>query len=129
MVFSKQFRGRTAILALSLTIGLLVILTAGEWKAAHAASPQTQQQLNNAIQSLHAVESAYSSGNTSEAHRDYDKAKSSWTSAAPTVSKKEAQELQVLFDTLGGQLSKQGASDDVKSTISDMIDELQEHMK
>ncbi len=129
MIVPKQGSGKTSIQSLLLTAGLAIGLTVGGWgTVANAASPQTRQQLGDAIQSLQAAGTAYAAGNAQEARQAYDKAKTSWSSAELGISKKEAHELSILFDTLGGQISKGDSADDIKSSISDTIDELRENM-
>lgn len=128
MTFQKRFSIKILIRALSLMLGLSAanLIT---WKTAYAASSETKQQLTITMESLRAAGSASASGNALLARQNYDKAKANWNAAEPSISKKEAQEMRELFSTLDGQLSKNTAADDVKSTISDMIDELREDMK
>lgn len=129
MTLIKHISGAFAVAALFLMIGQLTGRGYPWAGAAVAASPQTKQELNNIILSLRAADSAYASGNGAEAQAKYGQAKSTWEGISSAISKKEAREVQVLFDTLGQQLSKKAAPADVKSTISDMIDELQEDIE
>ena len=122
-----QLGSSFAIAALLLMAGHLAGHGSHAWDEAFAAQPQTQQELKTVIQLLQAVDSAYASGNGAEAQAKYNDAKSSWKNVMAAVSKKEADEIQLLFDTLGEQLSKNAPSADVRSTISDILDELHEN--
>lgn len=121
----KRLSSTIVIAALFLMFGQLV-----PWDSkAVAASLQTRQEFNNIILSLQAADSAYAAGNNAEAQAKYSQAKSSWNNVASAISKKEAHEVQILFDTLSEQLIKKAAPADVKSTIDDMVDELHEDIE
>ncbi|MDA8233105.1 MAG: hypothetical protein M0006_17380 [Magnetospirillum sp.] len=113
------------VAALFLTVGQLP-----PWASkAVAASSQTKQEFNNIILSLQAADSAYAAGNNAEAQAKYNQAKSRWNQVSAAISKSEAHEVQTLFDALGDQMKKKAPATEIKSTISDMVDELHEDIE
>jgi len=129
MASVKRLSSAIMIAALFLTFGQLANHGHLWASAALAESPQSKQEFNNVIHSLQAADSAYAAGNNAEAQAKYSQAKSSWNNVASAISKKEAHEVQILFDTLSTQLNKKAAPADIKSTISDMVDELHEDIE
>jgi hypothetical protein len=97
-------------------------------EAASAASPQEKTQarndLNVVMASLRSVDTAYASGNAAEAQTKFDEARSAWNKVAPAISAREAREAQLLFDSLGKKLQASAPTTDVKSTVSGMLEEL-----
>ena len=95
---------------------------------ASAASPQEKTQarneLNVVMASLRSVDTAYPSGNAAEAQTKFEQARSAWNKVAPTISAREAREAQLLFDSLGKKLQANAPATDVKSTVSGMLEEL-----
>ena len=95
---------------------------------ASAASPQEKTQarndLNVVMASLRSVDTAYASGNAAEAQTKFEQARSAWNKVAPTISAREAREAQLLFDSLGKKLQANSPATDVKSTVSGMLEEL-----
>jgi hypothetical protein len=95
---------------------------------ASAASPQEKTQarndLNVVMASLRSVDTAYASGNAVEAQTKFDEARSAWNKVTPAISAREAREAQLLFDSLGKKLQASAAAADVKSTVSGMLEEL-----
>jgi hypothetical protein len=96
--------------------------------AASAASPQEKTQarndLNVVMASLRSVDTSYASGNAAEAQTKFEQARSAWNKVAPTISAREAREAQLLFDSLGKKLQANAPATDVKSTVSGMLEEL-----
>jgi len=96
--------------------------------AASAASPQEKTQarndLNVVMASLRSVDTSYASGNAAEAQTKFEQARSAWNKVAPTISAREAREAQLLFDSLGKKLQANALATDVKSTVSGMLEEL-----
>jgi hypothetical protein len=96
--------------------------------AASAASPQEKTQarndLNVVMASLRSVDTSYASGNAAEAQTKFEQARSAWNKVAPTISAREAREAQLLFDSLGKKLQANDPATDVKSTVSGMLEEL-----
>ena len=93
----------------------------GEAVAATAAQRAEFQQILAALQ---ATDTAYVSGNAAEAQAQFDKAKSNWDMVSPAISKREAREAQLLFDSLGAQLKAGSPPAKVKSMIDSMLREL-----
>jgi hypothetical protein len=93
----------------------------GEAVAATAAQRAEFQQVLAALQ---ATDTAYVSGNAAEAQAQFDKAKSNWDMVSPAISKREAREAQLLFDSLAGLLKAGAPAAKVKSTIDGMVSEL-----
>jgi len=95
---------------------------------ASAASPQEKTQarneLNVVMASLRSVDTAYASGNAAEAQTKFEQGRSAWNKVAPTISAREAREAQLLFDSLGKKLQANAPATDVKSTVSGMLEEL-----
>jgi hypothetical protein len=96
--------------------------------AASAASPQektqARQNLDVVMASLRSADTAYASGNAAEAQTKFEQARSAWNKVAPTISAREAREAQLLFDSLGKKLQASAPATDVKSTVSGMLEEL-----
>ena len=96
--------------------------------AASAASPQektqARQNLDVVLASLRSVDTSYASGNAAEAQTKFEQARSAWNKVAPTISAREAREAQLLFDSLGKKLQANAPATDVKSTVSGMLEEL-----
>jgi hypothetical protein len=93
--------------------------------SAAAASPQektqARQNLDVVLASLRSVDTSYASGNAAEAQTRFEQARSAWNKVAPAISAREA---QLLFDSLGKKLQANAPPTDVKSTVSGMLEEL-----
>jgi hypothetical protein len=87
---------------------------------------EARQQLNQVISLLRSVDTAYASGNATEAQTRFEQARSAWNQVAPAISAREAREAQLLFDSLGTKLQKGASPADVKKTVSGMLEELNE---
>jgi hypothetical protein len=102
----------------------------GPAQSALAASSQEKAEarnyLNQVTASLRSVDTAYASGNAAEAQSKYEEARSNWDKVAPAISAREAREQQLLFDSLGKKLKDGAPAEDVKSTVSGMLEELRE---
>ena len=85
--------------------------------------------MDRIVSSLHAVDTAYASGNAAEAQTRFRQARAAWNSVAPRISAREAREQQLLFDSLGNQLKSGAPATQVKSTISGMVEELHEDIE
>ena len=96
--------------------------------AASAASPQektqARQNLDVVLASLRSVDTSYASGNAAEAQTKFEQVRSAWNKVAPAISAREAREAQLLFDSLGKKLQASAPATDVKSTVSGMLEEL-----
>jgi hypothetical protein len=99
--------------------------------SAAAASPQektqARQNLDVVLASLRSVDTSYASGNAAEAQTRFEQARSAWNKVAPAISAREAREAreaQLLFDSLGKKLQANAPPTDVKSTVSGMLEEL-----
>ena len=127
------------LIGVTLTAGIVtgaisVEIGNSSWNGAAIAATakqksQGRQSLNQVVSSLHAVDTAYASGNSAEAQTQFAQARSAWNSIAPSISAREAREQQLLFDSLNNQLKSGAPATQVKSTISGMLDELREDIE
>jgi len=102
----------------------------GEAVAASAQEKtQARQSLNEVMSLLRAVDTAYASGNATEAQTRFDQARANWNKISPLISAREAREAQLLFDSLGNQLKSGGPATKVKSTVNGMLEELREDIR
>jgi len=111
------------------TIGLGI--DGAGWSGAAVAQKRSQGggSVDRIVSSLHAVDTAYASGNAAEAQTRFRQARAAWNSVAPRISAREAREQQLLFDSLGNQLKSGAPATQVKSTISGMVEELHEDIE
>ena len=111
------------------TIGL-GIDNAG-WSGAAIAQKRSQGagSVDRIVSSLHAVDTAYASGNAAEAQTRFRQARAAWNGVAPKISAREAREQQLLFDSLDQQLKSGAPASQVKSTVSGMVEELHEDIE
>ena len=113
-----------------LSIGYLDWNATGEALAASAQEKtQARQSLNEVMSLLRAVDTAYASGNATEAQTRFDQARASWNKVSPVISAREAREAQLLFDSLGNQLKSGAAATKVKATVNGMLEELREDIR
>jgi hypothetical protein len=102
----------------------------GEAVAASAQEKtQARQSLNEVMSLLRGIDTAYASGNSTEAQTKFDQARSSWNKISPLISAREAREAQLLFDSLGNQLNSGGPATKVKATVRGMLEELREDIR
>jgi len=102
----------------------------GEAVAASAQEKtQARQSLNEVMSLLRGVDTAYASGNATEAQTRFDQARANWNKISPLISAREAREAQLLFDSLGNQLKSGGPATKVKSTVNGMLEELREDIR
>ena len=92
--------------------------------ASRQEKTQARNDLNVVMASLRSVDTAYASGNAAEAQTKFEQARSAWNKVAPTISAREAREAQLLFDSLGKKLQANAPATDVKSTVSGMLEEI-----
>ena len=102
----------------------------GEAVAASAQEKtQARQSLNEVMSLLRGVDTAYASGNSTEAQTKFDQARANWNKISPLISAREAREAQLLFDSLGNQLKSGGPATKVKATVRGMLGELREDIQ
>src|SRR5262249_15816785 len=78
--------------------------TTGEAFAASAQEKtQARQSLNEVMSLLRGVDTAYASGNSTEAQTKFDQAHSSSNKISPRSAGREARGAKLLFDSLGNQ--------------------------
>jgi hypothetical protein len=101
------------------------------WSGAAVAQKRSQGggSVDRIVSSLHAVDTAYASGNAAEAQTRFRQARAAWNGVAPRISAREAREQQLLFDSLDKQLKSGAPATQVKSTISGMVEELHEDIE
>jgi len=118
------------LLAFGATLPATTFSGTGPLGVALAASPQeknqARQSLNQVLSSLRAVDTAYASGNSAEARTRFEQARSSWNSISPVISAREAREQQLLFQSLDSQLTSGAPANQVRRTVSGMLEELRE---
>jgi hypothetical protein len=90
---------------------------------------QARQSLNEVMSLLRGVDTAYASGNSTEAQTKFDQARANWNKISPLISAREAREAQLLFDSLGNQLKSGGPATKVKATVRGMLGELREDIQ
>jgi len=122
------------------TIAVVAMLAGGSllsiaypgWNVTAASAQgktQARQSLNEVMSLLRGVDTAYASGNSTEAQTKFDQARSSWNKISPLISAREAREAQLLFDSLGNQLKSGGPATKVKATVRGMLEELREDIQ
>jgi hypothetical protein len=118
------------LLAAGATLATVEFPGRGPSGVALAASPQeknqARQSLSQVMSSLRAVDTAYASGNSAEARTRFEQARSSWNSISPVISAREAREQQLLFQSLDSQLTSGAPANQVRRTVSGMLEELRE---
>lgn len=123
-------------IGLALAIGIMtgtitVGIDSAGWSGAAVAQNRSEGRgsVDRITSSLRAVDTAYASGNAAEAQTRFREARAEWNGVAPRISKREAREQQLLFDSLDKQLKSGAPAGQVKSTISGMLDELREDIE
>jgi len=135
MAAATRLSGSTiaALLAVGVTLAAAGFPGAGPSGVALAASAQqknqARQSLDRVMNSLRAVDTAYASGNSTEARTRFQQALSSWNRISPVISAREAREAQLLFQSLDGQLRSGASAGQVRSTVSGMLEELREDIE
>ena len=114
--------GRVAMVAVACFLALLV---GTSWTEAQTKSAG-QQSLDKIIQSLHAVDTAYASGNTAEAQSHFDAANNEWKSLSSRISAREAREVQLLFESLQTKLREKASAKEVSRVVRGTVGELRE---
>ncbi len=122
----KTTKARTIVATAALFVALAGsgYLAEGGVGEALAASAKQKAEFQQVLKSLQAVDTAYAAGNSAEAQSDFDTAKTNWNKVSPAISKREAREAQLLFDSLGKQLKQSAPATKVKSTVDGMLEEL-----
>jgi hypothetical protein len=126
MRFTKM---RFGVVTASLLVASAAIIGLGSygWDGfgeAVAATAAQRAEFQQVLAALRATDTAYVSGNAAEAQAQFEKAKSNWDMVSPAISKREAREAQLLFDSLGALLKSGAPAAKVKSTIDGMVSEL-----
>src|SRR5215831_17787781 len=107
------------LLAFGATLGTAAFPETGAAVAATAQQKnQARRSLDGVMNSLRAVDTAYASGNSTEARTRFQQARSGWNSISPVISAREAREAQLLFQSLDGQLKSGAPATQVRSTVS-----------
>ena len=118
-------------ISLMLAAGVVTIgvgIDSAGWSGAAVAQKWSQGagSVDRIVSSLRAVDTAYASGNATEAQTRFREARAAWNGVAPKISAREAREQQILFDSLDQQLKSGAPAAQVKSTVSGMVEELHE---
>jgi thioesterase domain-containing protein len=121
-------------ISLMLAAGVVTIglgIDSAGWSGAAVAQKRSQGagSVDRIVSSLRAVDTAYASGNATEAQTRFREARAAWNSVAPKISAREAREQQLLFDSLDKQLKSGAPATQVKSTVSGMVEELHEDIE
>ena len=114
--------GRVAIVAAACFFALI----AGISRTGAQTKSGAQQSLDKIVQSLHAVDTAYASGNTAEAQSDFDAANNEWKSLSSRISAREAREVQLLFESLQTKLKEKASAKEVSRVVRGTVGELRE---
>jgi len=121
-------------ISLMLAAGVVTIgpgIDGAGWSGAAVAQKRSQGagSVDRIVSSLRAVDTAYASGNATEAQTRFREARAAWNGVAPKISAREAREQQLLFDSLDQQLKSGAPAAQVKSTVSGMVEELHEDIE
>jgi|SRR6516225_3853770 thioesterase domain-containing protein len=121
-------------ISLMLAAGVVTIgvgIDSAGWSGAAVAQKRSQGagSVDRIVSSLRAVDTAYASGNATEAQTRFREARAAWNGVAPKISAREAREQQLLFDSLDQQLKSGAPAAQVKSTVSGMVEELHEDIE
>jgi len=73
---------------------------------------------------LTGVDAAYTSANPAQAQAKLEEARSSWNKVSPAIWTRQAQAIQLLFDSLETELKRSAAGEEVNSTIYEIMEEL-----
>ena len=114
--------GRVAIVAMACFFALIAGISPTQAQTKSAG----QQSLDKIIQSLHAVDTAYASGNTAEAQSHFDAANAEWKSVSSRISAREAREVQLLFESLQTKLRDKASAKEVSRVVRGTVGELRE---
>jgi hypothetical protein len=101
-------------------------LIAGASRMEAATKSEAQQSLDKIIQSLNALDTAYSSGNTAEAQSDFDSANSEWKSISANISARESREVQLLFESIQTKLKAKVSAKEMNKLVRGTVEELRE---
>jgi len=92
--------------------------------ATAAEKAEGRRDLDQLVKSLTAVDTSYAAGNAAEAQARFGEALSAWKRISRLISGREAREQLLLFDALGNQLKTSVPPAQIKSTVTGMLDEL-----
>ena len=101
-------------------------LIAGISRLEAQTKSEGQQSLDKIIQSLKALDTAYASGNTTEAQSDYDTANSEWKSVSSKISARESREVQLLFESIQTKLKDKVSPKELSKVVHGTLEELRE---
>jgi hypothetical protein len=133
---NRKIRFGGIIVALGLAVGTCfgVSYSALEAHSQTMAANATEKaegrrDLDQIVKSLQAVDVSYAAGNAAEAQARFGEALSGWNRISRLISAREAREQQLLFDSLGNQLKTSVPATEIESTITGMIDELNDDIR
>ena len=102
----------------------------GQTVAANATEKaEGRRDLDQLVKSLQAVDVSYAAGNAAEAQASFGEALSLWNGISRFISAREAREQHLLFDSLGNQLKTSVPATEIKSTVTGMIEELNDDIR
>jgi hypothetical protein len=126
----KKFTGSKVLYAATgvaiATVVYLFTLIAGTSRIEAQTKSAGQQSLDKIIQSLHALDTAYASGNTAEAQSDFDTANTEWKSVSSKISARESREVQLLFDSIQTKLKDKVSPKEMTRVVRGTLEELRE---
>jgi uncharacterized membrane protein len=123
---SETFIGSRAVRAAMVAVAWFFALIGGTSRTEAQTKSGAQQSLDKIIQSLHAVDTAYASGNTAEAQSHFDAANTEWKSVSSRISAREAREVQLLFESLQTKLREKASAKEVSRVVRGTVGELRE---
>jgi hypothetical protein len=85
---------------------------------------QARDELDQLFASLSSVDIAYAAANPAQAEAKLEEARSSWNNVSPAIWTRQAQAIQLLFESLETELKGGVAAEEVNSTIYEILDEL-----
>lgn len=85
---------------------------------------QARNELDQLFASLSGVDNAYAAANPAQAQAKLEEARSSWDKLSPALWTRQAQAIQLLFDSLETGLKRSAPAEEVNSTIYEILEEL-----
>jgi uncharacterized membrane protein len=117
---------RAAGAVVTVAVACFFALIAGTSPMQAQTKSAGQQSLDKIIGSLHALDTAYASGNTAEAQSHFDAANNEWKSVSSRITAREAREVQLLFESLQTKLRDKASAKEVSRVVRGTVGELRE---
>jgi hypothetical protein len=89
-------------------------------------NPQARNELDQLFALLSGVDAAYAAANLAQTQAKLEEARSIWNKVSPTLWTRQAQAIQVSFDSLDSELKRGAPAEEVNSSIYEILEELDE---